>query len=324
MPACRHVGHSRCDVHRPARLKAPEVAEVVDRAAAPRQARLVLTRLLDAHPELADRLASDRLFVSALVALIDASRSLSEAVMADAGLWRRSTTRTGWPPSAPTSRTRPRPSRRWPTTPTTPDAACAAGSASSCCASPCGTCWVWPTCPSWAGSWRRWPRAASRRRCGLAEPAVAPTCGWPSSAWASSAGRELNYSSDVDVLFVHDGDERRRPSGSPGTLLTTMAQPTALRASSSAPTPTSGPRAGPVPCPAASTPTAAYWEKWAVDLGVPGAHQGPAGGRRRRPRPGVHRGGRAPRLAGPARPRRRPGGPDDEGPGGGGGVEDGA
>src|SRR5438876_2255183 len=67
-------------------LKAPEVVEVIDRAAAPRQARLVLTRLLEVHPELADRLASDRLFVSALVALSGASRSLSEAVMADVGL----------------------------------------------------------------------------------------------------------------------------------------------------------------------------------------------------------------------------------------------
>src|SRR2546423_11707133 len=67
-------------------LKAPEVVEVIDRAAAPRQARLVLTRLLDAHPDLAERLASDRLFVSALVALSGASRSLSEAVIADVGL----------------------------------------------------------------------------------------------------------------------------------------------------------------------------------------------------------------------------------------------
>src|SRR5437588_5576048 len=67
-------------------IKAPEVAEVIDRAAEPGQARLVLTRLLDAHPEMAGRLASDRLFVSALVALIDASRSLSEAVIADVGL----------------------------------------------------------------------------------------------------------------------------------------------------------------------------------------------------------------------------------------------
>src|SRR5262245_35513089 len=67
-------------------LKAPEVVEIIDRAAAPRQARLILTRLLDAHPELADRLASDRRFGSALVALSDASRSLSEAVIADADL----------------------------------------------------------------------------------------------------------------------------------------------------------------------------------------------------------------------------------------------
>src|SRR2546428_12408765 len=67
-------------------ITVPEVAEVIDRAAEPGQARLVLTRLLDVHPELADRLASDRLFVSALVALSGASRSLSEAVIADVGL----------------------------------------------------------------------------------------------------------------------------------------------------------------------------------------------------------------------------------------------
>src|SRR2546430_3982250 len=65
---------------------APEVPGATAGAADPGQARLVLTRLLDAHPEMAGRLASDRLFVSALVALIDASHSLSEAVIADVGL----------------------------------------------------------------------------------------------------------------------------------------------------------------------------------------------------------------------------------------------
>src|SRR5256714_1099275 len=67
-------------------LKSPEVVEVIDRAAAPRQARLVLTRLLDAHPELAERLASDRLYGSALVALSGASRSLLEAVKRPRGV----------------------------------------------------------------------------------------------------------------------------------------------------------------------------------------------------------------------------------------------
>src|SRR5688500_9617926 len=64
-------------------LTVPEVAEVVDRAAAPRQARLPLTRLLDAHPELTDRLSANRLFDTALVSLPDASRSKTEAVIAD-------------------------------------------------------------------------------------------------------------------------------------------------------------------------------------------------------------------------------------------------
>src|SRR5256714_5128438 len=83
MAACADVGHCRSVS---TVIRAPEVAGVIDRAAEPGQARLVLTRLLDAHPELADRLASDPLFVSALVALIDASHSLSEAVIADVGL----------------------------------------------------------------------------------------------------------------------------------------------------------------------------------------------------------------------------------------------
>src|SRR2546423_1691720 len=95
-------------------LKTPEVAEVIDRAAEPGQARLVLTRLLDAHPELAERLASDRLFVSALVALIDASRSLSEAVIAHARLLA--------PPHRP-----PHPAAEWPPGPATPKVPPAAG-----------------------------------------------------------------------------------------------------------------------------------------------------------------------------------------------------
>ena len=40
-------------------------------------------------------------------------------------------------------------------------------------------------------------------------------------------GRELNYASDVDVLFVHDGDSRRGGARRPRRCCTTMTEPTA-------------------------------------------------------------------------------------------------
>ena len=63
-------------------------------------------------------------------------------------------------------------------------------------------------------------------------------------AMGKLGGRELNYSSDVDVLFVHDGDPAPADHAA-RRVLAVMAEPIARRASSFAPTPTSGPRAGP-------------------------------------------------------------------------------
>ncbi len=67
-------------------------------------------------------------------------------------------------------------------------------------------------------------------------------------------GDELNYASDVDVLFVHDGDaERSRPRRARGARDDVdTRRPTA---SCSAPMPTSVPRAEPARCPARSTAT---------------------------------------------------------------------
>ena len=89
-------------------------------------------------------------------------------------------------------------------------------------------------------------------------------------------GTELNYASDVDVLFVGDGDIERlergaravldragrafridvdlRPEGRDGPLVRTLAS------------------------------YEAYWERWARAVGAPGAPEGAAGGRRRRAR----------------------------------------
>src|SRR5258707_5789023 len=206
-------------------LKAPEVAGVIARAAEPGQARLVLTRLLDAHPELADRLATDPLFVSALVALIDASHSLSEAVIADVGLLAPlddpEELATEWPLEQYTTR--------------------ALRAVEDDAADP-------------GRGLRRWKRQqllriAVRDLLGLAElPAVgrelaALAEGCLQAALALSGvdadsglrmavigmgklgGRELNYSSDVDVLFVHEGDSAAAERVARG-LLTTMARPT--------------------------------------------------------------------------------------------------
>jgi len=203
-------------------ISAPVVAEVIDRAAEPRQARLVLTRLLDAHPELADRLASDRLFVSALVALIDASRSLSEAVMADVGLLA--------PLDDPDGLAAECPQERY--------TAGARRAVEDDAADP-------------GRGLRRWKRRellriAVRDLLGFAElPAVgrelaalAEGCLQAALSLAGDGeqritvvgmgklgGRELNYSSDVDVLFVHEGDSTAAERAA-RALMTTMAQPT--------------------------------------------------------------------------------------------------
>ena len=49
--------------------------------------------------------------------------------------------------------------------------------------------------------------AASRPRSSVARAAAAVR---RDRAWAASAARELSYASDLDVLFVYDGDRRRR------------------------------------------------------------------------------------------------------------------
>ncbi|HEV7686487.1 MAG TPA: bifunctional glutamine-synthetase adenylyltransferase/deadenyltransferase, partial [Acidimicrobiia bacterium] len=243
-------------------LKVPEVAEVIDRAAEPGQARLYLTRLLDTHPHLADRLTSDRLFASALVALSDASRSLSEAVIADVGLLA--------PLDDPEGLAAEYPQDRY--------SAWARQAVEDDGEDP-------------GRGLRRWKRRqllriAVRDLLGLAElPAVgrelaslAEGCLQAALAVAEAragggglrvavigmgklGGRELNYSSDVDVLFVHEGSSRPAERVA-RALLTTMAQPTpyGIVFRTDANLRPEG-RAGPLS--RSLEAYRAYWDKWA-------------------------------------------------------------
>jgi glutamate-ammonia-ligase adenylyltransferase len=242
-------------------LKAPEVAEVIDRAAEPGQARLGLTRLLDAHPELADRLTGDQLFASALVALSDASRSLSEAVIADPGLLA--------PLDDPEALAAECPHDRY-----TSQARRA----------------VEDDADDPGRGLRRWKRqqllriavrdllgladlpAVGRELASLAEGCLQAALGLARAGvdgdvrmavigMGKLGGRELNYSSDVDVLFVHEGSSPAAERIA-RNLLTTMASPTphGIVFRTDADLRPEG-RAGPLS--RSLDAYRAYWQKWA-------------------------------------------------------------
>lgn len=67
-------------------FNAPEVADGIERAADPRAARSLLERAIEAHPELGEELVARTLVRDGLVALACASRSLSNAVLGDPSL----------------------------------------------------------------------------------------------------------------------------------------------------------------------------------------------------------------------------------------------
>ena len=126
-------------------------------------------------------------------------------------------------------------------------------------------------------------------------------------------GRELNYASDVDVLFVHDGDARRGRARR--TRRARDDEPSRrATASCSAPTPTSGPKAASGALTRTLDSVRGVLGAVGADLGVPGADQGAPGRRRRRPRRRVHR-ARAEPFVWPETPRPRRGarGARDEG-----------
>jgi glutamate-ammonia-ligase adenylyltransferase len=179
-------------------LETPVVATTIERSADARTAYTVLARALEAHPALADELAATRLVREGLVALACASRSLSSALIADDSLvdplrdpddfaGERTTDgyRAAWVEYGDRDE---RALRQW--------------------------------------KRRELLRTAARDLLGAADmPAVgrelaalAQVCleaalafvevetPFAVIAMGKLGGRELNYASDIDVLFVHEGD----------------------------------------------------------------------------------------------------------------------
>ena len=95
---------------------------------------------------------------------------------------------------------------------------CGGSSAARRCASPTATSSASRACRRSPRRSPTWPTRSSRPRCGrrgrklgaaARHAAGGPTASPPgssSSAWASSAACELNYSSDIDLIFLYDDD----------------------------------------------------------------------------------------------------------------------
>jgi [glutamine synthetase] adenylyltransferase / [glutamine synthetase]-adenylyl-L-tyrosine phosphorylase len=202
-------------------LDSPALDAAVERSADPAAARAFLARFLDDHPALGDELATNPLVRDTLVALSAASRSLSSAVMRDPSLLEPLRDGEGFGRERELSEYR--------------DSAAAFLAAAD----------------DGPGALRRWKqreilRTAARDLLGAADlPAVgrelaalAEVClgcaldlvgpGVPLGiiAMGKLGGRELNYASDVDVLFVHEGDGELAERAA-RAVLTTMSEPTA-------------------------------------------------------------------------------------------------
>ena len=197
-------------------LDAPGVARALEQSADPHTARAALTRVLEDQPELAPELRDDRLIRDALIAIVCASRSLAAALTHDLALidplrdpdgFNRELLVTDFQRSA----------------------------ANSSIDDPDGL-----------RHWKRreYFRIAARDLLGVAD---LPTVGRELAALAEVClqralllaapevplavigmgklgGHELNYASDVDVLFVHGGDPAEADSAA-RRLLAIMAEP---------------------------------------------------------------------------------------------------
>ncbi len=202
-------------------LDVPAVAVDLEQSADAVTARAVLTRVLEAHPSVADELADSELLRRGLIAIATASRSLSAGVVTDAGLLDPLRDR---------------------------DAFAAEMDAGSYRASL--TAFLEREEDGLAAL-RRWKRrellriaardllgaadlpGVGRELTGLAEVCldgaldhVAPATPVAVIGMGKLGGRELNYASDVDVLFVHEGDAEVAARAA-RQLLAAMAAPTA-------------------------------------------------------------------------------------------------
>jgi len=196
------------------------VAEALDRSADAATARVALERIVEAHPELADELRARDLVRDGLIALACASRSLTNGVVNDISLidpLRDEASMRGEQP---------------------PDHYVASATRDGVATDRTG------------GALRRWKRReilriAARDLMGFADmPAVGRELAGLASACLDAAhrivdpqvtfavigmgklgGAELNYSSDVDVLFVHEGDAQEADRAG-RALLALMTTPT--------------------------------------------------------------------------------------------------
>ena len=247
-----------------------DLTAAIERSADARTARMLLTRAVEEHPQLADELVDDPLVRDGLVALACASRSLASAVIADPSLldplrdaddFAQRAHRRRLPVVVAEGRRARRPRlRRW--------------------------------------KRRELLRIAARDLLGAADmPAVgrelaalAQVClegalaiVGPDSPFAvigmgKLGGRELNYASDIDVLFVHEGDADAAERTA-RALLATMTTPSedGIVFRTDANLRPEG-RAGP------ADPHARQLRellgRLGAHVGVPGADQGSARGRR--------------------------------------------
>ena len=198
-------------------LETADIVTAIDHSADARTARTLLARAVEAHPQLASELVEQPLVRDGLIALACASRSLSSAVIADDTLLD--------PLREPEDFSRERGI----------DAYRAAWSAD-----PTGD----------ERGLRRWKRrellrvaardllgvadmpGVGRELAGLAQVClegalaiVDPDVEFAVIGMGKLGGRELNYASDIDVLFVHDGDADAAERAA-RALLTTMTSPT--------------------------------------------------------------------------------------------------
>jgi glutamate-ammonia-ligase adenylyltransferase len=199
-----------------ARTASPDLDTAIERSADARTARMLVARAIEAHPELARELDEQPLLRDGLVALACASRSLASAVIVDSSVLD--------------------PLRH-------PDEL-----ARECTAESYRASW-WASGPLDAGALRRWKRrellrtavrdllgiadmpAVGRELAALAEVCVQgalaivdPDVTMSVIGMGKLGGRELNYASDIDVLFVHDGDTESADRAA-RALLATMSAP---------------------------------------------------------------------------------------------------
>jgi [glutamine synthetase] adenylyltransferase / [glutamine synthetase]-adenylyl-L-tyrosine phosphorylase len=182
-------------------LERPSVVEAVERSADPAAARVALARLVERHPGLDDELAHSPFLVDAVVAVVVASRSLLAGLLVDRGMLDAIGTRAQAEVELDVAAF----GRRLDDALTTGD-------------DPAATLRRWKR--------RELLRIAARDLLGIADLAsvgrelaavaeaalraavrvAAPSIPFAVIGMGKLGGCELNYASDVDVLFVHEGD----------------------------------------------------------------------------------------------------------------------